>query len=144
VASEVKALAEQSKKATAQVRQILGDIQKATNSAVLATEDSTKSASPASLVYWAAPDRRRQTARMAGTSRSRRLPRPSDGRCASSLGAIIDIRCGILQPLDIRGHLCPTPPPLSHTDHPPCQISGPGFHRAAAVRHRVRPGTSGS
>jgi len=42
VASEVKALAEQSKKATAQVRQILGDIQKATNSAVLATEESTK------------------------------------------------------------------------------------------------------
>jgi methyl-accepting chemotaxis protein len=43
VASEVKALAEQSKKATAQVRQILGDIQKATNGAVLATEESTKS-----------------------------------------------------------------------------------------------------
>jgi PAS domain S-box-containing protein len=43
VASEVKVLAEQSKKATAQVRQILGEIQKATNSAVLATEDSTRS-----------------------------------------------------------------------------------------------------
>lgn len=43
VASEVKALAEQSKKATAQVRQILGDIQKATNSSVLAAEESTKS-----------------------------------------------------------------------------------------------------
>jgi PAS domain S-box-containing protein len=47
VASEVKALAEQSKKATSQVRQILGDIQKATNSAVLAAEDSTKGVSGA-------------------------------------------------------------------------------------------------
>lgn len=43
VASEVKALAGQSKRATAQVRQILGDIQKATNSAVIATEEGTKS-----------------------------------------------------------------------------------------------------
>lgn len=47
VASEVKALAEQSKKATAQVRQILGDIQKATNSAVMGTEHSTKSVNDA-------------------------------------------------------------------------------------------------
>jgi methyl-accepting chemotaxis protein len=43
VASEVKVLAEQSKKATAQVRQILGDIQKATNGAVMAAENGTKS-----------------------------------------------------------------------------------------------------
>ena len=43
VASEIKTLADQSKKATTQVRQILGDIQKATNSAVMATEDGTKS-----------------------------------------------------------------------------------------------------
>ncbi|MBX3169864.1 MAG: PAS domain S-box protein [Candidatus Eremiobacteraeota bacterium] len=43
VASEVKALAEQSKKATSQVRQILSAIQKATNSAVMATEDGSKS-----------------------------------------------------------------------------------------------------
>jgi PAS domain S-box-containing protein len=43
VASEVKVLAEQSKRATAQVRQILGDIQKATNSAVIAAEEGTKS-----------------------------------------------------------------------------------------------------
>lgn len=45
VASEIKALSEQSKKATAQVRQILGDIQKATNVAVMATEDGTKGVS---------------------------------------------------------------------------------------------------
>jgi PAS domain S-box-containing protein len=43
VAAEVKALADQSKKATAQVRQLLGEIQKATNGAVMATEDGTKS-----------------------------------------------------------------------------------------------------
>ncbi|MBV9125950.1 MAG: chemotaxis protein, partial [Planctomycetes bacterium] len=42
VAGEVKALADQSKKATAQVRQILGEIQKATNTAVLSTEAVTK------------------------------------------------------------------------------------------------------
>ncbi len=43
VAAEVKALADQSKKATAQVRQILGEIQKATNTAVMAAEEGTKS-----------------------------------------------------------------------------------------------------
>jgi methyl-accepting chemotaxis protein len=42
VAGEVKALADQSKKATAQVRQILGEIQRATNTAVLSTEEVTK------------------------------------------------------------------------------------------------------
>jgi len=42
VAQEVKSLAEQSKEATAQVRTILNDIQKATNAAVLATEQGTK------------------------------------------------------------------------------------------------------
>ncbi len=42
VAQEVKSLAEQSKQATAQVRTILGDIQKATTGAVLATEQGSK------------------------------------------------------------------------------------------------------
>jgi methyl-accepting chemotaxis protein len=42
VAQEVKSLAEQSKQATAQVRTILGDIQKATGTAVLATEQGSK------------------------------------------------------------------------------------------------------
>ncbi len=42
VAQEVKSLAEQSKQATAQVRAILKDIQKATSAAVLATEQGTK------------------------------------------------------------------------------------------------------
>jgi len=42
VAGEVRNLAEQSKQATAKVRSILVDIQKATNSAVLATEQGTR------------------------------------------------------------------------------------------------------
>jgi methyl-accepting chemotaxis protein len=42
VAGEIKSLAEQSKKATVQVRQILGEIQRATNSAVIATEHGAK------------------------------------------------------------------------------------------------------
>jgi methyl-accepting chemotaxis protein len=42
VAQEVKSLAEQSKQATAQVRTILGEIQKATSAAVLATEQGSK------------------------------------------------------------------------------------------------------
>jgi PAS domain S-box-containing protein len=42
VAAEVKALADQSKKATVQVRQILGDIQKATTRTVLSTEEVTR------------------------------------------------------------------------------------------------------
>lgn len=43
VAQEIKSLAEQSKQATAQVRSILGEIQKATTAAVLATEQGSKS-----------------------------------------------------------------------------------------------------
>lgn len=42
VATEIRSLADQSKQATAQVRKILSDIQSATNSAVVATEEGTK------------------------------------------------------------------------------------------------------
>ncbi len=56
VAGEVKALADQSKKATAQVRQILSDIQKATNSAVMRTEEGTRSVNEAILVVGKAGD----------------------------------------------------------------------------------------
>ncbi|HLH26638.1 MAG TPA: methyl-accepting chemotaxis protein [Chloroflexota bacterium] len=42
VAGEIRTLAEQSKGATAQVRTILSDIQRATNAAVMATEQGTK------------------------------------------------------------------------------------------------------
>ncbi|WP_434384463.1 methyl-accepting chemotaxis protein [Melittangium boletus] len=50
VATEVKALADQSKKATSQVRQILGQIQKATQGAVMTTEEGTKSVAAATRV----------------------------------------------------------------------------------------------
>jgi methyl-accepting chemotaxis protein len=50
VAAEVKALADQSKKATGQVRQILGQIQKATHGAVMTTEEGTKSVAVATRV----------------------------------------------------------------------------------------------
>jgi methyl-accepting chemotaxis protein len=50
VAGEVKILADQSKKATGQVRQILGEIQKATNTAVLSTEQVTKGVAAAIAV----------------------------------------------------------------------------------------------
>lgn len=43
VAQEIRSLAEQSKQATAQVRTILSDIQQATNAAVMATEQGSKS-----------------------------------------------------------------------------------------------------
>jgi methyl-accepting chemotaxis protein len=42
VATEIKSLAEQSKKATVQVRQIIGDIQRSTNQAVMTTEQGSK------------------------------------------------------------------------------------------------------
>jgi methyl-accepting chemotaxis protein len=43
VASEIRNLADQSKQATRQVRALLGEIQKATNGAVIATEEGNKS-----------------------------------------------------------------------------------------------------
>jgi methyl-accepting chemotaxis protein len=42
VAAEVKSLAEGSRRATAEVRQVLGDIQKRANRSVLSTEESTR------------------------------------------------------------------------------------------------------
>lgn len=44
VAGEVRGLAEQSRQATAQVKEILGEIQKAANTAVMVTEEGTKRA----------------------------------------------------------------------------------------------------
>lgn len=60
VAAEIKALAGQSKKATAQVRSILGEIQRATNGAVMSTEQSTKSVNSAMKVISQAGDTIRQ------------------------------------------------------------------------------------
>jgi len=56
VATEVKALADQSKKATGQVRQILGEIQKATHGAVMIAEECNKSVNAAMKVIGQAGD----------------------------------------------------------------------------------------
>lgn len=50
VAQEIRALAEQSKSATAQVRAILSDVQRATNAAVMATEQGTKGVDAGALL----------------------------------------------------------------------------------------------
>jgi methyl-accepting chemotaxis protein len=54
VAGEIKSLAEQSKRSTVQVRQILGEIQRATSAAVMTTEQGTKQATAASRQIGAA------------------------------------------------------------------------------------------
>jgi methyl-accepting chemotaxis protein len=51
VAQEIKSLSEQSKQATAQVRTILGDIQKATSGAVLATEQGSNAVDAGVKLY---------------------------------------------------------------------------------------------
>lgn len=62
VAQEVKSLAEQSKQATSQVRAILGDIQKATSGAVMATEQGSKAVETGVLRSQEAGDAIRQLA----------------------------------------------------------------------------------
>ncbi len=57
VAAEVKVLAEQSKRATANVRDILGDVQRRTSAAVLLTEESSKSVVVATDLAKVADDR---------------------------------------------------------------------------------------
>lgn len=56
VAGEIKSLAEQSKRSTVQVRQILGEIQRATSAAVMTTEQGTKQAVAASKQIGVAGD----------------------------------------------------------------------------------------
>ena len=83
VAAEIRSLAEQSKAATAQVRTILSDIQRATNAAVLATEQGTKGVDPgAELVEQAGPDDRRAGGGESSRRRSRRSR--SRRRCGST------------------------------------------------------------
>ena len=68
VAGEVKALAEQSKKATAQVRLILSEIQKATSAAVMTTEECSKSANAAAKVIMQAGEMIKSLAETIGQS----------------------------------------------------------------------------
>ena len=62
VAQEIRALADQSKEATAHVRSILGDIQRSTTEAVLATEEGSKAVSRAVDAVRSAGDRLEQLA----------------------------------------------------------------------------------
>jgi methyl-accepting chemotaxis protein len=66
VAGEIKSLAEQSKRSTVQVRQILGEIQRATGAAVMTTEQGTKQAAVASRQVSEAGDTIRTLADAAG------------------------------------------------------------------------------
>jgi methyl-accepting chemotaxis protein len=68
VAEEVRALAEQSKKATRQVRQLLGDMQRETNRAVIITEEGTKSADGAVRAAGESGDLFRDLSRTVGES----------------------------------------------------------------------------
>jgi methyl-accepting chemotaxis protein len=62
VAAEIRSLADQSKKSTVQVRQILGEIQRATSAAVLATEHGTREVAAGTKQVAAAGDTIRELA----------------------------------------------------------------------------------
>lgn len=68
VAQEIRALADQSKEATAHVRSILGDIQRSTTEAVLATEEGAKAVERAVDAVRGAGDRLEQLADSIGDS----------------------------------------------------------------------------
>ncbi|HKI33967.1 MAG TPA: methyl-accepting chemotaxis protein [Gemmataceae bacterium] len=89
VAGEVKALADQSKRATAQVRQILGEVQKATDTAVVSTEEVTKGVAEATRVA----DQAGQTIRalaetLAGAAQAAAQIVASAGQQAAGIGQI--------------------------------------------------------
>ena len=117
VAGEVKALADQSKKATVQVRQILGEIQKATNKAVLSTEEV--------LAAWPWPSRSaRRPARRSMPWRNVDRHRPGS-RPDRGLGGTAGDRHGA--------------DPPGHEEHRP---GGPAKPDRDARRRNRRPGTS--
>jgi methyl-accepting chemotaxis protein len=62
VAAEIRSLADQSKKSTVQVREILGEIQRATSAAVLATEHGTREVGAGTKQVAAAGDTIRELA----------------------------------------------------------------------------------
>ena len=70
VAVEVRNLAEQSKQATSQVKSILGEIQRATNAAVIATEEGTKGVDDGMSLTGKAGDTIQQLARSISDSAS--------------------------------------------------------------------------
>lgn len=98
VAAEIKSLAEQSKKATAQVRQILTEIQKATNGAVMATEEGTKSVDDAARIVTQAGESIRALADTIGeTSQAALQITASVGQQAIGMSQIRDAMTNINQ-----------------------------------------------
>jgi methyl-accepting chemotaxis protein len=89
VAAEIRTLADQSRKATGQVRQILGEIQKATNTAVLSTEQVTKGVAGAIQVASQANDAFKALAdALADTARSVSQISASMGQQATGMAQI--------------------------------------------------------
>lgn len=89
VATEIKTLAEQSKKATNQVREILGDIQRATNTAVISTEQGTRTVEEARQVVKRAEETINQlTATIGVAARSASQIVASSGQQASAMQQI--------------------------------------------------------
>jgi PAS domain S-box-containing protein len=91
VATEVKALAEQSRKATDQVRQILSEIQQATNTAVMSTEQGTRSVESAQQVVGRASQTISELAQtISGAARSAQQIVASSGQQATGMQQIRD------------------------------------------------------
>lgn len=91
VATEVKALAEQSRKATDQVRQILSEIQQATNTAVMSTEQGTRSVESAQQVVVRASHTISELAQsISGSARSAQQIVASSGQQATGMEQIRD------------------------------------------------------
>jgi hypothetical protein len=89
VAGEVRSLAEQSKRATVQVRQILGEIQRATSAAVMTTEEGTKQVAAGSRQVTEAGDTIRQLAEVvAGASQAAAQIVASAGQQAAGMAQI--------------------------------------------------------
>ena len=89
VASEVKALADQCKQATAQVRQILGEVQSSTNSAVMQSEEGTKSAQGAArMVVLAGQSIEGLAAEVSSAARSASQTMASAGQQATGMAQI--------------------------------------------------------
>ena len=84
VAVEVRNLAEQSRQATAQVKAILSDIQKATNATVMATEEGTKGVDEGVLLAAQARDAIEQLAGVIGESAQAATQMVAGGRQQSA------------------------------------------------------------
>ncbi len=96
VASEIRALADESKQATQQVSRILGEIQKATNSAVIATEEGSKKVEAGAVLANRAGDNiRALTDAISHSADSARLIRTSAQQQSMGVAQVADIMTSI-------------------------------------------------